>query len=392
MSRYSAKVLIGNWNEDKSLADIQKKLVQHNVNQGTRLVDQVDSATAAGREPAQLSWSEDGLLRYGFLIALKHGATGRRLASNVSNEVEARKFQASGVENQSLRTSFVIQRPRGVNLFAENTQDDFVRFGDEVILATAPSLRLSASSGLFQKQLYVFSSPSSLLGSTSQSGEQEVRIAKEPLVTKDEAYMRWRIEPMLSQPFPVGADTRVACDTPLQLVHCASGKALAMDAATLVYNDYGPELDVFCTLDQATRKVHVLKHEARGVRTADHRLPVLARNAWTFELADSPPSLSQDELGAPLSADAVLALVSEAVQAEAPSFADHMRSFDEAGDDMLDRVQFKYALLDAGLDLTADEIEVLTDSLCLDAVERDAISVSDFLARVLEGASVNSKK
>lgn len=382
MSGYNKKVLIGNWNEDKALSEIRKKSVQHKARLGERLIDQVRAANVAGSLPAQISYHEDGLLRYGDFIALKHCATEKYFAGNLSVEKEPRAYQASGVNEQSLRTSFMIQPAPG------SSQKEFVELGDEVLLLTAPALRTSAATGLCQKQLYVMSAPASVLGSTSRSGEQEVRVTCEPVAKKDLSNMRWRIEELQAQPSPLGADLRISSGHPIQFIHCASGKSLAMDASSVVYNDYGPELDAFCCLHKPTRRVHVLKREARGTHIADQRVPVLERNEWIVELAETPDYENTYDSCQELSSDAVFDYIASIVSATPSEFEDHVRSYDKAHDDMLDRVEFKYALLDAGLDLSPDEIAIISDFLSIaPGKNANAIPITGFLSYVLNPES-----
>lgn len=382
--KYASKTLIGNWQEDGVLDDLKRKSLAHRRATGPA------AATPAGSRAAVYSSSGAGnLLRYGDVVGFRHRATGRALASNVGADGElasthpgVQEFQASGAPEASLRTSFVVlpadcrtdKKEEGKK---GKCAGDTVNMGDEVLLATEPTLRVDGESGLCQRQLYVTSTHASVMGSSSHSGQQEVRLAllENAALAASGANLRWRLEPLLSKPAKIGADCRVRVgpELTLQLVHCASGKAMAMDQASVLYNNYGPELDVFCCLHQQSNRVYFSTAEARGTRTGDHRLPVQSLNEWFIETrqpdgnegkedAEGKGCAEQEEVqSAPclLSFESVLAYAQS--QRRTDELAAALSALDGVRDGVLDRVDVKYAFIDAGLRLSHDELACLLD-------------------------------
>jgi len=379
---YNAKVRIGNWNEDLALSDVKARAAAHQRAAGGRLADRVKARTAAGARPAPLSACPDGLLRFGHFVNLRHADSDASLAANEHERVDGApgtsdQFQVAGASARSLRSTFQVLPT------AAHTDKEFVEIGDEVLLATHPGLRVDPHSGLAQTRLYLMSGAPSVMGSSGPSNKQEVRAARlfNARTTGD---LRWRIEmPDVATSLGI-ADRRVRCFEPVMLVHCATGRALAMSASFKVYSDYGAELEAFCTLDKPARRVHVLKKEHSGLREPDHRVPVQGQNVWVFETyadqgQDQQAAESRDQAPTELAFQPVFDYLLYQASVD-PDLVGRTRAelerADVAGDGMLDAVAFKFALVDAGVRLSADEMDTLLDGL---AVEGTDISISAFI-------------
>jgi len=360
--QYNSRVLVGNWSEDKSLKEVEAKRMKMKQALGTRLIDEIRRNTAAGSMPAKYSsQGSDGFVRFGDAVAFLHEETRRNIASNISTEVKSsykatREFQASGVRPDSLRTTIMISRPPGAE------KKVFVEFGDSVLLCTRPEMQVSNVSGLAQKPFFLMSTPLDVVGFSSASDEQEVRFAKLRSGSEAHANLLWQIEHVTAMPGPVDEDRRIRSSDRVQIVHKLTGRALALDESSLLFNDYGPEPDLFCCLDHTTKRVHIVKREAHGMRTGADRLTVQRKNIWRIETTEREEKTA-DSLG-PLGItnDTVLAFVAQQFEISIKTnVLNELTKADRANEGVLDRVAFKFALLDAGLQVTEDEMEHLLD-------------------------------
>lgn len=345
-----------------------------------RNVDRVAQKTSAGKIPAKLTYSDDRFIRYGYNVALRHSTTSSVLACDHLEELSpalsrTKEFLACGTMKTSLRSTFVISSS------SKRSKKEFVEFGDEILIGTDPALRVNSQTGICQKQLFLMSFSKGLVGNSTQSKQQEVRVA---LVDKCSA-ITWRIEPVDSKSFVNGEDKRVRSFENVQFMHCATGQALAMDAAFKVFNDYGQESEVFCTLHHQTNKVHFLKAEIRGVRTAANKVPVQERNWFTIETAVEEPCEEKSDSSfkgyLPLDPQCVLDSIRYFVSENqlSQNLQQQIRATDIANDNRLDRVELRYALKSAGLDVfTIEELDCLFD--CVEeSNHRSGIDIDEFL-------------
>lgn len=286
---YNSRVRIGNWNEDLALEEVKTKAVVASKGSNDRLIDQVVSRTWAGTKNGAKSYSPDGLLRYGYCVSLSHPTTSCTLASNLEEVIDntmtgITQYQASGANSESLRTSFVI--------LPANERDqgkEFVEYGDEVLFQAHSALRVCRKTGVQQKPCYLASIPSTIPcggAASSRAQRQQVCVVS---TSKGYAkgYMKWKLE----QPDFTAAndnDVRINVFQPILIVHGSTGKALSMDTNQKTYSDYGPELDVFCSLEHPTTRLSMLTHEKHGVRNPNHLRTVQNSNHWVIQA-------SQDE-------------------------------------------------------------------------------------------------
>ncbi len=376
--KYSASVRIGNWNEDRALREIKDRACASAARGGLGLGAQARARTGAGREAARVSAAgEGGLVPVGGALALRHGATGCCLAANPLCTADGQLpgvalFACSGAEGAlSLRSTFQVLAAPGA------PSKPFVEFGDEVLLATHPRLRVSADSGLAQSPLFLISTGAQLGGSAS--GQQEVRLA---LVTTGakQRLLRWRFERPSGTELPVGADRRVRVSEPVTLVHCSTGKALALDAKIKAYSDYGAELDAFCCLEHRALKTQVLRREHAGLRTPAERIPVGDRNHWeVIMLAPGQAAQGEEEPCPVIQPDTVLEWISSQLTAQGPEAKQRLAAIldgaDRARDGALDAVELQYCLADAGLRLSLDEFNCLFS--CLES--NGALKIAELL-------------
>jgi hypothetical protein len=374
--KYSASVRIGNWNEDRALREIKGRAHASAARGGLGLGAQARARTGAGREAARLGAAgEGGLVPVGGALALRHGALGRCLAANPHCAADGQLpglalFACAGAEGApSLRSTFQVLAAPGAAPKA------FVEFGDEVLLATHPRLRVSAESGLAQSPLFLMSAGALLGGSAS--GQQEARLAQ-VTTGAQQRLLRWRFERPSGAELPLGADRRVRVSEPVTLVHCSTGKALALDAAIMTYSDHGAELDAFCCLEHRAHKTQVLRREHAGLRTPAERVPVGDRNHWEIVML-APGEAAQDEPCAVIQPDTVLEWISSQLEAQGPEAKQRLAAIldgaDRARDGALDAVELQYCLVDAGLRLSLDEFNCLFS--CLES--NGAISIADLL-------------
>ena len=380
--KYGFNVLVGNWNEDVALSKAESDAYKHFRENKLRHMDRLQALTLPGKVPANLSFSPTGFLHYGHIVSIKHAASMASLAVNLAESTTdcsptmTQEYQISGTRGAcTVRSSFLVLKPDG-----SSPEEEAVCYGDEVVLSTNPELCVNPISGLCQFPLYLVSYPKGVNGVMGVSNEQEVKALRSRM-SGSSHYIRWRVERVDGMKPDMAADRHVPVNTAqVQLIHCATGRALSIDPKFILLNHYGSELEVFCSLDHRKSKVHKLTSENRGLTTGENRLPVESRNWWVLETAAE--NKEQDRLKV-ITPSVVLQLAAAEVErlGGVEKVEEKLREADEAKDDHLDFAQMELELIRFGVELSDDEFYCLLDSWC---DPREGICISDFLAALRE--------
>ena len=378
--KYGYNVLIGNWNEDVALSKAEADAYQHFRDNKLRQLDRLQAITYPAMLPPNLSFSPTGFLHFGHVLAIKHAVHSAYVAVNLAEGIShasptmCQEYQVSGSGQAcSLRSSFLVLKPDGAA-----PVDEPVCFGDEVVLATNPGLCVNPKSGLCQFPLYLVSYPKGVNGVMGGSNEQEVRVLRSRN-SGSSHYIRWRFERVDGCKNVVGSNARVPVNSEnVQLIHCATGRALSMDAKFALLNQYGSELEVFCTLDHKKSKVHKLTSEFRGLTTGENRLPVESKNWWVVETAEEE-GMGVKEEAEVITPETVLRLARKEVEGLGgiAVVEQTLHAADEAGDDHLDFARMELELIKLGMELSDDEFYCLLSAV---GSSKTGVSISKLLA------------
>ena len=387
---YNPATRIGNWNLDVCLLKEKEAEYERSRRRGTRTLDMLNKVRKAGCVPTALSYLSDGVLTYGSKVSIRHHKFADYVvASNISEEAVAslpgsKEYQATAsrtFQGQStVRTTFIVTSGSG------KAAGESVCYGDEVVFETEPALRVNAASGLCQFPFYLYSTPKGLNGSSIASGEQEVTIGK-LLNAKNNAYIRWKIRPNGRTLNPL-EETRVVASDCVQIVHCATGKALSSNTKFPVLNAFSnskeSELELFCANDLGKGNVSLMRAEFEGRKTSKYRVPVGATNWWTFECAENEAAAQDDRDIRFISPQTVSKLVRELIHSSVDGpqgLLEALTKADQANDGVLDMIEFKWVLIDYGIDVSDDEFECLLGILVDRAT--GGVSIETFRAQFL---------
>jgi hypothetical protein len=227
-------------------------------------------------QPVPLSYSADGVLRFGqtVMVGTGAGADARYLATNIFMPMAPNRTRvtAGAGAAATARNTFVLGRggrPRAPGV----PEDGVLRFGDGVTLACNPSLLVDAVSGVAGLPHYLFSTRGNNLLGTARKGKQEVALSPGGGADAEWLVMPADGERLVREGQPVSAGDAVS------LVHAMSNVLLAGAPGDTYPTEFGAELDVHCATHRGTG---VLAVGASG------ELPVVpsqAANIWRFALA-----------------------------------------------------------------------------------------------------------
>ena len=306
-----------------------------------------------------LSFHADGLVRFGDSVMISTspgaGAEPRFLCSNIFSSIApgASRVTAGAAAQPAARNVHVLLRPpSSAASSAAAPRDDVLRFGDRFVLACNPSLVADLATGQLGLQPVLFSQMGSNVLGTTRGGKQEVCMR-----TRQDAEAEWVVlhasgDRLVTDGEPVAAGDEVV------LVHKMSNVSLCASPAHTYPTEFGSELDIHCQT-----------HKGTGVKSAKFSGEVAssraeAVNTWRFVLADNAAAAVDERGFTPLTGASLLAraraLVSSTVGMHGlRSLALSFAALDAKGTGAVPRDAAKYALVEHGVTLGADEFAMM---------------------------------
>jgi len=308
--RYGKNVRMGNWSEDEARFDLAAKDYEARRSKGELLHLRKARETAFLSQAAPLSFSPDGLVRFGDSVQLATGGGGGAAPALLSNHVFSflapghARVTAGPAARAQARNVWVLRAGGGG--FAP-APDGVLRFGDRVRLECDAALVADTDTGVCGLPLALRSARGNNLLGTARNGKQEVSMTAAPAGDAD---AEWRVACASGDRLATDG-ARVRAGAPLALVHVMSNVALATRAGDVYPSDFGAELDVFAATARATGQA------SASLAGALAPAPFLPANVWRFVGAASAAEGADARGLTPLSPAALLARVRAAVAAAA---------------------------------------------------------------------------
>ena len=370
--RYSSKVLVGNWNEDVEIEQIQYKDYLNKREKGEITVHKIQQKLAKSLTKVGFTYSEDSKLRFGNKLMMLNKKTNSFLSCDLGDVVEPNQAFAvtasPTVNGPVARSVFILSRA--------NESDGFP--GDE--LHYGQPFRLQVHYYLSPSPLYLHSCITSPQSFARFSRHQEVSVNafKGPNTV-------WLIEHANPKLRFKSQGEVVAANQPIVIKHKQTGQCLAADSINY-RNDYGVEFEVCGHSFLNTKKTQQLGSERAGKLTVDN--PSRAegdQNMWMFCTAVDP---SQEEEKLPEetnhSAYQLLNQVKQALLQRGTygirGLSRLFRVMDDNGNGQLDHEDFKWGLYDAGLYLNDDQVKTLIEHF--DRNKDGVVNFDEFLTTI----------
>jgi len=268
--KFQHRVRIGNWSEDLELEEIKLKDYLKKKEQGSLLVNAKQKQLEESLFQANLTPTEDGILRFGNKVMLFNHQSKGFMAANpyetVTKAHEAFVLTTSSNGNSCVRNVFELVRDSENDGFS----DDAVHYGQNF------RLKLAAFSNI-KADTYMHSELVTALAAAKFSRHQEVSVIAAPTgetlfqILYPDTATRFEMD---GEPVPAGS--------PLTMRHVQTGSFLASDEIPY-QNIFGTEFEVHCYPYYSLNKTQNLTSEKKGDITGDyslrrHGLP----NIWTI--------------------------------------------------------------------------------------------------------------
>ena len=394
--RYSSKTKIGNWCEDQSLeaAKLQNYLARKR--DGRLLATQAKVRFDVQMQQVPLTYSADGLLRFGDSIQLRsQGAgAGSALCCNIFDRVvldgEIYSTSVSPAGQASARTAcarstFVIERWPDADPDSYSP-DGVLRYGDPFLIACNPALRVDEDTGMLKPLLHLRSSRVSTVDYARMSNHQLVAMVGGTI----DYGMVWEIKRVANRKYqPKGQPIR-AGDSCVVL-HRATGTPLACDTSYTLASEFGTEYEVAGHKYLSYGKTLNLILEQDGVCTGDvGQRAELNPNMWQISTAREPQKVSSGGASAQSLVTMTPEILVDGIRAHlaktdggVDAIVAAFDSIDDRGNGIINRQEFAWALRDHGISLGEIQSRMLLDYF--DTNGDGAITVTEFVAALRKG-------
>jgi hypothetical protein len=248
------------------------------------------------------------------------------------------------------------------------TESSVVHYGEHVFITTLPELLKNEQTGISQSPLYLASIHEGLGFTMSQ------RVFAGSL-SRDcgPQNIRWKILPVSSTQCSEAYEPEpVDLSQPVQIVHCATGKALLLDRKQVVYNDFGQELQLRCDNKSSSGRTHVVSKEFKGIRTGDFINAVEQDNWWKLEAWGehmSEGSGARSEMNAE---NVTRALACQLGAQGVAKLVSLLAKIDRTGEGAVPVQEFKWSVYRVGAGLSANEL----DCVIMSYITRDHAGVN----------------
>ena len=382
--RYSFRTKIGNWSEEKALEEImlQDFLARKGKGSLLSLKERKRDLLVLAKVPH--TFSADGILKFGDTIMLKNLNTNAYLANNIFDRTQpigetysvtaAPEASKSGAGPTARSTFVIVKWPK------YNYPDEVLRYGQPFLLACNPSLRVDEGTGLLRPPVYLASRIVTTNRFAKMSNHQEVSMEG----GKMHYDFTWTAQKVATRLYQPEGDPVLASDT-IVITHNATRAPLAADSAYPANTDFGGEYEVACHQYLSRGKALTMIGESKGICTADVRQRgELTQNRWQFITAETPEDSVETRAFNAMTPDVVLQKIKGSIKSRGVhgirSLGRMFRIIDDRGNGLLDHEEFKFGLMDYGIDITDEEFNMVMS--VFDANGDGVISFDEFISAI----------
>jgi len=388
--RYNPKTHIGNWHEDCMMNEAKMKDYQQKKAAGKLHCSHRQQKMQLCNQSVPHSYTEDGNLRYGMTVQVKHPGVDGTLASDPWDEVlfGSREFVVSlskDLDAVARNTFTLVKIPtkmlRDVKA-ADYEADNEIHYGEPFMLECNKSLLLDERTQMLKNPLYLASKSKDDRNFAKGSHQQIVY-----MTSVKNAETIWKFvkigggaQAVLANHKPVSANEKVL------IVHRNTNQQLNCDAKFTEITDFGTEQEIFCHTKRSASRSHQLVSEFSGKTTGDVQSGTdQADNHWIVVTSDDPSKAVDDRVLPPeLTPESLLTKTREIVNSRGEhgirGLARAFKIMDDMGDGNLDREDFKWGMYDYGVHLNDEQFDVLLDTF--DRNGDGLISFDEFLTTI----------
>mmetsp|Transcript_30404 Transcript_30404/g.39238 ORF Transcript_30404/g.39238 Transcript_30404/m.39238 type:complete len:568 (-) Transcript_30404:239-1942(-) len=385
--KYSASTRIGNWLEDCKLQESKVAEFERKKNQGTLGLGFKQQKLSKCNQMVPLSYSEDGLIRFGDAVILGHPQVQGSLACDLWEETShgSNQYEVTVSKQMSpcARNVFIVKRVSTNKLrdmaATQYEADDILHFGEPFHLECNPSLLLDERTQMLDTPKYLASAMKTAALVTRLSNRQLVFMSEE--CDNNTVWVCHSLKGGVDRLLQKGVPVEVMQECVIQ--HRGTGLKLCADAQFMERNDFGAEAEVSCDTKKTAHRQLTLMHENEGTMTGETLdRSELPENRWIFITADNPDQAADNRnLPGPMTPQQLVQKTIEILRQRGEgSVRGLRRSFrimDDGRDGKLDREDFKWGLKDYGVHLTDKQFDILLDYF--DDNKDGLISINEFL-------------
>jgi hypothetical protein len=312
--KFSSSCRIGNWQEEIALEESKLSNFEKKAASGSLALRKQQIKVMRSTEPVPHTYSDDGLIRFGDAVMLRHNLTNAILTCDVFERVEPllEQYLVSGSMGSTApvaRNVFRIVRPpvhlRGVE---DDDHDPVLRIGQAFCLVCNESLLVNPESNVLAPTLYLCSIKKNERTATRRSNRQMVYMSP-----KNDADSVW-VTALPSRGHKNASARYLSIGRPasiedsIQITHRQTNMYLTTDPANKEMSEFGLEVEVFADRTAATGKLSLMAYEFKGLSTAQTlEKPDSPSYAWHFVVSSDPSTAVDDrQLPPPATTDVLL--------------------------------------------------------------------------------------
>jgi hypothetical protein len=312
--KYTATCRIGNWYEELALEESKLQNFEKRAASGSLSLRKQQLKLSLCNELVPLSYSPDGVIRFGDTIILQHDLSGALLACDPFREyiTGQEKYFISGSPDNGqprARNTFRVLRPPAHFMGLEDDPEDpILRVGQAFCLGCNESLLVNPQSNILSPTLFLGSTKKNERNATKQTNRQMVF-----LTPKNDADSVWlaiipsRGHKNAAQRF-LAKGQPVTIQDVLQITHRQTNMYLACDPASKETTEFGTEIECFADRTALSGKLYLVSSEFKGLSTSQTlEKPDSPNYSWHFVTSADERAAADTRVLPPPATDEVLA-------------------------------------------------------------------------------------
>lgn len=292
--KFSSSTRIGNWFEEIAVEESKLTEFQTKSAKGQLYLRKQQAKIEKCNQSVAHSYSEDGCLRFGDIVMLKHLESHGTLAIDPYEDIfpNWHKFLVTLSPNDSpkARNTFQITRPpTKLKNFEDDENDQILHYGQPFLLKCHSTLLVSADNRSLAPALYLGSSLKNERTVTRISNQQSIFMTS--VVDGDAVWLA--VKP--SRGKYGGSERYLTAGLPiytgdeLVITHRATNTLLCSDTSRKDLTDFGYEHECFTKRDNNNGVVSLMELEFTGRATPSTVAKAdKPSNFWTFETSPNP--------------------------------------------------------------------------------------------------------